>query len=65
MSVKIFLTGFVAYFCITFLVSIIVSYLYGHFVHEFGSIDWVLSFRNGIIFAIILPLVNMINREKK
>lgn len=65
MSVKNFITSFLLVFCISFIVSVVVSYLYSLIAHGTGSIDWALSFRNGIIFGIILALVDTMNQTKK
>lgn len=65
MSVKNFIINFALVFCITFIVSIVVSYLYSLIAHGAGSIDWPLSFRNSIIFGIIIPLSNILKSNKK
>lgn len=50
-------------FIITFLASVIVTYLYSFIVHAGGRVDWETAFRLSIIFGIVLPLVRQ--REKK
>ncbi len=65
MSVKNFAVNFFLIFCITFVISILVSYLYSLIAHGSGYVDWSLSFRNGIIFGILFPLITNLNRSKK
>ena len=51
-------------FGIAFAVSLLVSYLYSLIAHGAGIPDWALSFRNGIIFAIIIPLVRRLDKRR-
>jgi hypothetical protein len=45
-------------------VSLLVSYLYSLIAHGAGSPDWTLSFRNGIIFAIIMPILRRLEKRR-
>lgn len=57
MKVTTFIVNFSVISFISFLVSIIVTYLYSLITDGTGSIDWLVSIRNGLTFGIILPLV--------
>ncbi|GEM_PF-1498227 len=59
------LRGFIVYFVLVFVVSAVVSYLYGLVAHGHGVIDWESSFRFAFIFAIALPIVGEFERRKK
>jgi len=67
MSAKCFLTEFVIYFCLMFVVNLIVTYIWNLVFHGVGSIDWPRSIVFPIIWAVILPIANaaIINRSKK
>jgi len=65
MKSKKLLSEFVLFFCVTFAVSLVVSFLYGYLVHGTAAVDWELSFRNGILFGLIFPLVEWFRGKKK
>jgi NhaP-type Na+/H+ or K+/H+ antiporter len=57
MKVKKFLMSFVVTFLVTFVVSAIVTYIWD------GSIEWETAFRFGLIFAIVLPSVELLKKK--
>ncbi len=57
MNAKKFLMGFAVTFLVTFVVSAIVTYIWD------GSIEWETAFRFGLIFAIALPLVELLKKK--
>jgi hypothetical protein len=64
-SFKNILPGFVVYFALVFIVSVVVSYLYSLVAHGQGVIDWELSYRLGFIFGVSLPIVSEFERKMK
>ncbi len=65
MKSKKLLSEFVLFFCVTFAVSLVVSFLYSLLVRGIAVVDWELSFRNGILFGLIFPLVDWFRGKKK
>ncbi|MDP4116398.1 MAG: hypothetical protein Q8903_09700 [Bacteroidota bacterium] len=65
MKIKDLLLEFGITFCAAFLVTSVVGYVYRLFIHSNQGIDWVTSFKFGLIFAIILPWVHYKDRKKK
>jgi Mg2+ and Co2+ transporter CorA len=64
MNPKNVLTGFLTIAPIVFIVSLVVSYLYGMLVHGSGAVDWEASVRLAIIFGIVLPIVHGVDKKK-
>ena len=64
MKIISFIKNFALIFCLSFAVTIIVTYLYSLIVHGNGIIDWTVSFRISIILGIILPIVKMFDKNK-
>ena len=60
-----FLRDFAITFVIVFIISTIVSYLYGLIADGAGSVDWGASIRLAIIFGIIFPAIRIIERRQK
>jgi hypothetical protein len=50
---------------LVFVVSAVVSYLYGLLAHGTGLVDWEGSFRFALILAIVFPAIREIDRRKK
>jgi len=65
MKLKELLIGFVTYFSLTLVASIIVSFLYSLIIHKAGVVDWEASFRLAVIFGIIFPFTNILGSGKK
>ena len=65
MSFKNLARGFVVYFVLIFIVSAVVSYLYGLVAHGQGAADWALSFQLAFVLGIALPIVGEFERKKK
>jgi len=67
MVAKHFLTEFVIYFCLMFVVNLIVTYVWNLVFHGAGSVDWPRSIVFPIIWALILPMANaaIINKSVK
>lgn len=65
MKIKKILIGFITSFLLILIVSAITSYLYSLIAHGTGNIDWEMSFRFAIIFAIAFPAINEIDRRQK
>ena len=63
MNIKKPLIGFVTYFCVTFVASTVVTFLYNLVVHRVGVVDWEIPFQFAIIFGIIFSWTNA--RESK
>jgi hypothetical protein len=59
MNVKRFLVDVVTVFAVTLAVSVHVSLLWNLIVHHAGGVDWETSLRFAILFAIILPWMEM------
>ncbi len=57
MKIKKALFNFVIFFSIILLVSIIVTYLYSLGFHDVAKIDWGTSFRQAVIFGIVLTII--------
>jgi hypothetical protein len=54
MFAKHFLVEFVIYFCLMFVVNLIVTYIWNLVFHDTGSVDWPRSIVFPIIWAVIL-----------
>ena len=67
MSAKQFLKEFAIYFCLMFVVNIVVIYMWNLIFHSAGSIDWPRSIVFPVFWAIGLPIVNatIINKTNK
>ena len=63
MELRKLLIGFLTFFSITLIVTVIVTYIWSLLFHETASIDWETSFRLAIIFGIIFPLTEV--KKKK
>ena len=55
MRVKQMIVDFAVIFCVTLVVSSIVTFLYSLLVHGTGQVDWGASFRLALIIGIVLP----------
>lgn len=58
MTAKRFLTEFAVYFCLMFVVNLIVTYVWNLAFSGAGSVDWPRSIVFPIIWAVVLPIVN-------
>ena len=65
MKTKIFLRDFSVIFIITFIISLIVTYLYSLIAHGTGLVDWATAFRLAIIFGVIFPTLNIMEKRQK
>lgn len=65
MKIKSFLQSFAVMFALVFVVSVVVSFLYSYLIHGSGLVDWESSIRFAIIFGIVLPAIQEIDRRKK
>jgi len=59
MELKKLLIGFIRYFTITLIVTIVVTYLWSLIFHGVASIDWETSFRLAIILGIVLSVIEI------
>lgn len=57
MNIKKLLIGFISTFAITFVVCVIVTYLWNLIVHGQTTVDWQTSFRLSVILGVVLPIV--------
>jgi len=57
MTFKEGLISFLTGFAITFIVSVLVTYLWSLCFHEMATVDWETSFRLAIILGIIIPFI--------
>jgi len=57
MSTKKIVVGFITVFAISFLVTIVVTFLWNFVFHRVATIDWETSFRFAILLGIILPII--------
>jgi hypothetical protein len=64
MKFQSLLQGFLLVAPVSFATSVVVSYLYTLFVHGAGVADWEGSLRFGIIFGIVLPVVQAYGKKK-
>ncbi len=64
MKWKKFFTELAVFFTITFVVAVLVSLFYNLIAHNRSVIDWPGSFRTAILFALVFPIVNQINRKR-
>lgn len=62
MQIRNFLYGFLLIFLIAFIVTAAVTFFYSQLVHSKGMIDWETSIRQGIIFGIIIPVLQLRKR---
>ena len=67
MTAKHFLMEFTIYFCLMFVVNLIVTYIWNLVFNGIGSIDWPRSIVFPIIWAVMIPIANavIINKSKK
>jgi hypothetical protein len=67
MNTRQFFKEFTIYFCLMFVVNLVVTYLWNLIFKGTGAVDWPRSIIFPILWAVILPLANtyVINREKK
>jgi len=65
MKIKNLLIGFVTTFAITFVVCVIVTYLWNLIVHGQGAVDWGTSFALAIVLPIVLPVTRAIMSKEK
>ena len=59
MNIKKLLVDFVTVFAVSLIISVIVTLLWNLIVHGASTMDWETSFRFAILFAIILPWIEM------
>jgi hypothetical protein len=66
MNAKQFLREFVIYFCLMFVVNIIITYIWNFGSQGIASIDWPRSILFPIIWALVVPIANaaIINKKK-
>lgn len=65
MKILNFLTEFLLIAIIVTIVSALVGFLYDLIFHGTSSFDWIGAIRMGIIFGIIFPAINSMDRYKK
>jgi hypothetical protein len=63
MNLQKIIFDFFIFFCIAFVVSIIVGFLYSLVVRGSGTVDWGFSFQIAFVFSILLSWMN--TRETK
>jgi hypothetical protein len=62
---KTFITKFLIIFAVSFVVTVIVTFLYSLIFHGNGIADLETAFRLAIIFAIIFPVLGLIEKKRK
>jgi hypothetical protein len=65
MKIKSFLFEFIVIAVIVLLVSAVIGYLYDLAVKGTGEFNWNESLRFALLFGIIFPLINAIDRWRK
>lgn len=65
MNFKQMAVGFVSTGLITFVVSLVVTWVYNAIAHGGGMVDWDTSVRLALIFGITLPAVRALEGKKK
>ena len=63
MNFKQFFRQFVILFCITWIVSLVVSYLYDLIVHGSGALVWGNAFKNALILGIVISGANSLKKK--
>ncbi len=65
MNIQSLFIDFVSTFLIVFVVTLIVTYLWGLIFHATGAVDWETSFRMAIIFGILFPWIDARVRKEQ